>query len=323
MAVIGIKIANGEFYSILKEDSAVKKRLVLTTVHDNQKSVQIDLYKSEKKSMSDAVYIGTLVIDDVSPGAKGEPSIELVIASSAGGIVTAESRDLARPAVERQRLSLHVKSHDNDSHDYSDFDIDESGHSLYEKSVSINDEDEKRGFPWIIVVIGLVLIALGFGLWFFLFRNKEAKPPRPAQAPVALERPVPPPPPPPPSQEAEPAPPVTETAPAQPDIPPPPAAAEPARPERPVVIDTPPKADAPPPERTRHNAPVYSFKVPQTIPPEGVVYKIRWGDTLWDIADAFYRNSWLYPRIVRHNNIRNPNLIVSGTEITIPPRESR
>ena len=309
MAVIGIKIANGEFYPILKEDSSVKKRLVLTTVHDNQKSVQIDLYKSRKKSMSDAVYVGSLVIDQVSPGAKGEPSIELVIASSAKGIITAESRDLARPSGERQRLSLHLKSHDKNSNDYSNFDIDESGHSLYEKAVSINDGDESRGFPWIIVVIiGLVLAALGFGIWFFLFKNKEAQPVRPVQSPPAVERPAPPPPPPPvppppPPQEAD-----------------PPPAAEPARP---VVIDTPPKAETPPPERTRHNAPVYSFKVPQTIPPEGVVYKIRWGDTLWDIADAFYRNAWLYPRIVRHNNIRNPNLIVSGTEITIPPRASR
>jgi nucleoid-associated protein YgaU len=61
--------------------------------------------------------------------------------------------------------------------------------------------------------------------------------------------------------------------------------------------------------------------VPQTIPREGIAYRIRWGDTLWDISEAFYRNPWLYPAIVRHNRIRNPNLIVSGTEITIPVRD--
>jgi nucleoid-associated protein YgaU len=60
--------------------------------------------------------------------------------------------------------------------------------------------------------------------------------------------------------------------------------------------------------------------VPATIPREGVPYKIRWGDTLWDIAAAFYRNPWLYPRIARFNNIRNPNLIISGTTIRIPPK---
>ncbi|MDR1301294.1 MAG: LysM peptidoglycan-binding domain-containing protein, partial [Treponema sp.] len=46
----------------------------------------------------------------------------------------------------------------------------------------------------------------------------------------------------------------------------------------------------------------------------------RWGDTLWDISEAFYRNPWLYPRIARFNNIRRPDLIVAGSVIRIPPR---
>jgi nucleoid-associated protein YgaU len=51
-----------------------------------------------------------------------------------------------------------------------------------------------------------------------------------------------------------------------------------------------------------------------------VAYKLRWGDTLWDIAEAFYRNPWLYPRIARYNGIKNPDLIVSGRTIRIPPK---
>ncbi|MDR1144205.1 MAG: LysM peptidoglycan-binding domain-containing protein [Spirochaetaceae bacterium] len=61
--------------------------------------------------------------------------------------------------------------------------------------------------------------------------------------------------------------------------------------------------------------------MPTTIPPEGIVYKVRWGDTLWDISEAFYRNPRLYPIIVRSNKISNPNLIVGGTELTILPRD--
>lgn len=49
-----------------------------------------------------------------------------------------------------------------------------------------------------------------------------------------------------------------------------------------------------------------------------IVYRIKWGDTLWDIADAYYKNPWRYPRIARYNNIRNPDYIISGTTIRIP-----
>ena len=51
---------------------------------------------------------------------------------------------------------------------------------------------------------------------------------------------------------------------------------------------------------------------------DGIQYKIRWGDTLWDIADTYYRNPWLYPRIAKYNNITDPDFIVSGTTIIIP-----
>jgi nucleoid-associated protein YgaU len=71
-------------------------------------------------------------------------------------------------------------------------------------------------------------------------------------------------------------------------------------------------------EQTR--PPVTSFAIPATIPSEGVEYKIRNGDTLWDIAEAFYRNPFSYPRIARFNNILNPDLIISGTTIRVPPR---
>ena len=85
-----------------------------------------------------------------------------------------------------------------------------------------------------------------------------------------------------------------------------------------------PYPKAPPPaqsvQRKRPPAPVASYKVPDSIPRGGVSYKIRWGDTLWDISEAFYRTPWLYPRIARFNNIRNPDLIIAGSTIKVPPK---
>lgn len=56
------------------------------------------------------------------------------------------------------------------------------------------------------------------------------------------------------------------------------------------------------------------------IEPETVRYKIKWGDTLWDLADSYYNNPWLYKKIATANGIKNPDYIVSGTYISIPPK---
>lgn len=51
---------------------------------------------------------------------------------------------------------------------------------------------------------------------------------------------------------------------------------------------------------------------------EAVTYKIKWGDTLWDIANAYYKNPWRYKFLARYNGIKNPDRIISGTYIKIP-----
>jgi hypothetical protein len=319
MAIIGIKEANGDFYSILEENSAVKKRLVLTTVHNNQKSVQIDLYKSNSKSMADAMYIGSIVVENISPKLKGEPSIEMTISSTHEGSISANAVDLGNPSNEHH-LSVALKSFEEDKNEYPDFEVEET-----QKSEKIKYDTEKRKFPWLpIIIIGLALVLICLGLWFFLFRGQNSSGPKtettvsapdqssvPAaqssgqgdQSPVQVPE----------TQTPEP-PPVTQTSQS------PPAQTQDSQPAQPVVVERPPQASTQPVNRRRPVAPVYSFTVPQTIPPEGIVYKVRWGDTLWDISEAFYRNPRLYTVIVRSNEISNPNRIVSGTELTILPR---
>jgi LysM repeat protein len=303
-STIGIKIANGEFYSIVEENSTVKRRLVLTTVHDRQRSVQIDLYKSHIRTMADALYIGSLVVEKIQAKPKGEPSIEMVISSDANGNITADAVDLDAGG-EHQILNVSLQSLDKESREdeIPDFELENNGEppaGLYKQAESIRN-DEKKTFPWPVVIIVWIVIILAItAVWFFFFRDKGTSlfgigKGRPATEQSAAG-----------PQEGQPA-----QAPAeQPAAPPPliqaPSAPPPARPQTAA--------------RTRPSAPVSSYNVPAVIPKEGVPYRIRWGDTLWDIAAAFYRNPWLYPRIARFNNIRNPNLIISGTTIRIPPK---
>jgi hypothetical protein len=323
---IGIKQANGDFYSILEENQAAKKRLVLTTVHDNQKSVQIDLYKSYSKSMADALYIGSIVVENISPKSKGEPSIEMTLTSTKDGAISADAVDLGNPSNEHH-LSVSLKSFEDDKNEYPDFEMD--GEHGYQK---ITDEEKERPFPWVVLlIIGLALALLCLGFWFYLFRTEggaEFRQSLTAAIPAGFARPTPA------VSEGPVA--VSEQPSAVPGQPPeapvkPPAVsaqspptAEPARPPpapQPKVITTPSKPSPAGVNRKRPSAPVYSFHIPAAIPPEGIAYRVRWGDTLWDISEAFYRNPRLYSVIVRSNKISNPNLIVGGTELTILPRD--
>ena len=350
---IGIKIANGEFFSIVEENAQVKKRLVLTTVHDNQSSVQIDLYKSFTRTMADSLYIGSLVLENIKPRPKGEPSIELVISSDRNGDINADAIDLdTSKKGERQTLSVSLKSLDEDNreNDLPDFEFEDSEGpptGLYEKTQEVRYDEEKKKFPWLVLVLAaLVLTAVGLVIWLYFFHwggNKllSSLPVAGAAQPAAQTQPETPPAQPaaqtqPETPAAQPAaqtqpetPPAQPVAQAQPETPPAqPAQAQSAQTQpaqtqqtAPPVIQAPAQAPVNTTQARRTQpAPVASYNVPSNIPREGAPYRIRYGDTLWDIAEAFYRNPWLYPRIAQFNNIRNPDLIISGTTILVPPR---
>jgi nucleoid-associated protein YgaU len=389
-STIGIKLANGEFYSIVEENSDNKKRMVLTTVHDTQGSMQIDLYKSATRTMADAVYIGSIVVENIKKIPKGEPSVELVISSNADGEISVDAVDLDASSdnPEPYHLSVSLKSMEEEDREpeLSDFELDfhESPPAgLYEKSAF--NEKKERHKSFILIAVVATILLMGFCLWFLFFRNQDEQIAKEkagsttqvqAQSPSAPESPASQPEPEaaavpePPASQSEPeaaespastpeaataadpaSQPEPETAaapeptastqePATAGVPDPsastPKPAAVAAPEPPAsklesaprrteapVIEAPPPASknlSDSPRRARRNPPVASYNVPTTIPRGGHPYRIRWGDTLWDISEAFYRNPWLYPRIARFNSIRNPDFILSGRTIRIPPK---
>jgi hypothetical protein len=339
-STIGIKIANGEFYSILEEKTVVKKRLVLTTVHDNQESVHIDLYKSNTATMQNAAYVGSLLVEHIRARLKGEPSIELVIASNEQGEIAADATDLdsvsgtqtalARMS-ETRRLRISLDAPDDSPSQGVDFEV-EDEMPVMDTPIGLYDSPAKKKVPLLRVgIIGVVIVITLFLMWFLLLRERNdgsdknaplsaVESPLPAVEPEPVVAAIVPP-------EPEPEPVVEPEAEPEPLVPIEEVMVEPEQaaltPAETPLIEAPVEAPEPPPEppaRIRRIPPVASYKVPTTIPSSGAPYRIRWGDTLWDISEAFYRNPWLYTRIARFNNIRNPDRIISGTTIRVPPR---
>jgi nucleoid-associated protein YgaU len=308
---IGIKIANGDFYPIIEENSPVKRRLVLTTVHDKQSNVQIDLFRSISKSMLDAQYIGSLLVETSRAKPKGEPSIEMIISADMDGNINAEAYDLdAGPNGERHVLNVSLQNIDSlaDIDNPPDFEFNSRSYH-YDEKKTVHD----RRFPWLILVIATLFVALAIAaLWYFFLGGSDVFSTASARSRPETR----------PSNEysASPPPARQETQPIREPTPLPPLPNFEPEPE-PVVIRAPTTPAAPSTvQRVRPPAPVMSYKVPAVIPRNGVVYQIQWGDTLWDISAAFYRNPWLYPRIARDNRIRNPDLIIAGSNLRIMPK---
>ena len=326
---IGVKIANGEFYPILEENSQVKKRLILSTVHDNQLSVQIDLYRSSSGVMADAQYIGSIVVEKIKPKTKGEPSIELVISSNKNGDIVADAIDLdTASGGEHYVLTVSLKSLDETSRDLEiqDFELemnDEPPSGLYHQASAKLQEKPRRSFAWLFILIGIIVILGLLAGWLFFFGGMEKvrpfignsaqniqqvfnSPPEPVKEPETARLPEP----------------VIEPVRQPEPVPEPEPAAQPvaAQPVPVILAVQEPSAPIAATVSRRTPAPVLSYNVPSAIPREGVNYVVRWGDTLWDISLAFYRDPFQYQRIAQHNNIRNPNYIISGRTIRIPPR---
>ena len=135
--------------------------------------MQIDLYKSNTRTMADALYIGSLVIEKINAKPKGEPSIEMVIASDANGNITVDAVDLDAGG-EHQILNASLQSLDEEDRedDIPDFELENNGDppsGLYQQAEVIRDDEEKK-FPWpVVIIIGIVIILAITAVWFFFF----------------------------------------------------------------------------------------------------------------------------------------------------------
>ena len=341
---IGIKLADGTFFPILDEDALSEQSLELTTVRENQESVQINLFKQVDETEPE--YIGSLIVEDVSTGAAGDPTINLKIKLDEEKNLSAEAVDEGSGS--HQSLKVSLKNLDEASLEGLDFDFasfddsltsddglintddfmmpDESSsmEEMYQEESSSNsqlyvqneEKSEKKKTPlWLIIIIIILCItALVFAILLLTKKMPFADKDKIASAPEKVEQ----------VQESKKdvnA--TTSNAPKE-------NAEEKAAAEakRKAEEEAKQKAEAEAKKKAEEEAKQKAeakkkadAQKKTNVNSKGVVrYKIKWGDTLWDLSETYYKTPWLYKKIADYNKIKNPNLIIAGTYIDIPPK---
>jgi hypothetical protein len=292
---IGIKLADGSFYPVLSESDQIRKKMVLTTVRDNQETVQIDLFRGEGEFAEETDYIGTLMIENIQPAPMKEPEVEVVLGVDEQGNLEATASDALTG--ESQSLSVSLQSLSQGPADYPEFELERegAGRDEFEESLltgetyPISDADrrkehlgKKRRSPLLLIgfiILSLILIA---AIAFVVFKAVGGTP-----IPALFAG----------KQESQPV-------------------------EQAREVQEAPAEEAPAAEPVAEQPAGQTEQIPASGEGQagagGLWYEVKWGDTLWDIAATYYRNPWLYPKIARENSITNPDLIFAGTRLYIP-----
>ena len=317
-STIGIRIADGSYYPVLEKGFTGRKKLTVTTIKDNQEKVQIDLYRANGGGQEEPSYIGSLIVENIPPAPQGEPEIDLFLGINRQGELSAEASD--NRTGETQKFSTTITTlSDEDLSEVPEFEVEDEGTAakagfeeppLTGETYRVSEADRRRetvererGGPNLFLLILFVLLGvlLVGAIAYFIYRSVRG----PETPPLSAGGTTP----------------SAAVAPQQP--------AAPAAAGRPGAAGsgatgsgaTGPQAGVQDQVGSGGQASVKtSTSEAPTVAKGGVTYRIKRGDTLWDISATYYRTPWLYPRLARANSIRNPDLIFAGTRIYIPEK---
>ncbi len=82
---IGVGLPGGRFQPVLQANTPIpaSRTIPLTTVRDDQDVIEFEVFQGDSENLADTEYLGTFVIDDIPPGAKGEQSFGVEFALNA------------------------------------------------------------------------------------------------------------------------------------------------------------------------------------------------------------------------------------------------
>lgn len=188
--MIGLKLANGRFFPILEETERIAKRVVLTTVQENQTQVKVDLYRGDVESAPNSwEYIASLVLEHVKPTSTGMPELELILRLTDTSTLDARIQDEGSGEYQSLRIDI-------ESLEYGDFSLPDFGPPVEESlptptmnlEVSLENEHSEESevvhtnkrpflYPALIAFVFLCLLILGILVYFIFSATKGIPPP--------------------------------------------------------------------------------------------------------------------------------------------------
>jgi lysM domain protein len=361
---IGIKLADGTFYPILS-DAVRFQNIELTTVRDNQETVQIDLFQKGET----LEYIGSLIVEDIAQKKAGESTISLKLEVDENENLKAEAADLDSGAGQTLKVSLAAVTPNDEGNDFNLNDFELSPQKDFSEMSSENFISEttaereaasfgagEKKFPkWLAAILILLGIAVLVLAVLLLGRSCSNKKPASGDDVASIKVPAPET----TSKVPEPANDTINVTGSSSEAKTGNESGESAESDKTgssegngSASDAAEAASNASNESDSSNTSATSGTTEagatgttetagatektsstsaasatgdakktaklQTNPDGSVRYLLKWGDTLWDLAETFYKNPWDYVLIAKYNKIKNPSYIIAGTYINIP-----
>lgn len=361
---IGIKLADGTFYPILS-DAVRFQNIELTTVRDNQETVQIDLFQKGET----LEYIGSLIVEDIAQKKAGESTISLKLEVDENENLKAEAADLDSGAGQTLKVSLAAVTPNDEGNDFNLNDFELSPQKDFSEMSSENFISEttaereaasfgagEKKFPkWLAAILILLGIAVLVLAVLLLGRSCSNKKPASGDDVASIKVPAPET----TSKVPEPANDTINVTGSSSEAKTGNESGESAESDKTgssegngsasdaaeAASNASNESDSSSTSATSGTTEAGATGTTetsgttektsstsaasatgdakktaklQTNPDGSVRYLLKWGDTLWDLAETFYKNPWDYVLIAKYNKIKNPSYIIAGTYINIP-----
>lgn len=93
---LGVEITGGLFVPVIDRNTKIpcENSKMFTTIVDNQKVVEINIYQGERKICSENFKLGTFILNNIRKAKAGEPRIKVTFSLDVNGILTVSAQDI-------------------------------------------------------------------------------------------------------------------------------------------------------------------------------------------------------------------------------------